>query len=126
MNYYIEVLRKWNDFKGRSRRTEYWYFALFNFLVAVILSFISIIGNSKVFIYILYAYCIILIIPTLAVMVRRLHDTDRNGWWFFISLIPIIGPIWLFVLVVLDSNSGDNKYGPNPKISAPLVQPTME
>jgi len=73
--------------------------------------------------YIRILYSLAIFIPSLAVGVRRLHDTGRSGWWLLISLIPLIGTIWLFILLVLDSNPGDNKYGPNPK-GVVLKEPT--
>ena len=60
-------------------------------------------------------YTLAVLIPGLAVLVRRLHDVGKSGWWFFIELIPLIGGIWLLLLLVTDSNPGENKYGPNPK-----------
>jgi uncharacterized membrane protein YhaH (DUF805 family) len=74
-------------------------------------------------IYLLYG--LVMLIPGIAVAVRRLHDVGKSGWFILISLIPIIGGIWLLVLLVTDSESGDNEYGPNPKAvdNNPLSQP---
>jgi uncharacterized membrane protein YhaH (DUF805 family) len=130
MNYYIEVFKKWNDFKGRSRRAECWYFVLFNFLFYIILYIVllPVVAStqifSQIFISVTYLYLFLAFIPWLAVVVRRLHDTGRSGWWLSISMIPLVGPVWFLVLVVKDSNPGDNKYGPNPKILTSPVQPT--
>jgi len=119
MNWYLKVLKQYAVFRGRSRRKEYWSFLLFNIflsLLAIILD--NIIGIAiKGFgfgpIYGLYSLAII--IPGLAVAVRRLHDVGKSGLMIFISLIPVIGAIWLLVLMFTDSNSGENEYGANPK-----------
>lgn len=119
MNWYFEVLKKYAVFGGRARRKEYWYFTLFNFLAFFMLTFIDgVIGsfNSEVGIGLLGGiYSLAVLIPAIAVSVRRLHDTDRSGWWLFIELIPIIGAIVLFIFMVQDSQQGDNQYGLNPK-----------
>ncbi|HED38054.1 MAG TPA: DUF805 domain-containing protein [Ignavibacteria bacterium] len=114
MNYYLEVLKKYAVFSGRARRAEYWYFALFNAIISIILSIISIaIGDKLIILWIVYSLAVL--IPSIAVSVRRMHDIGKNGWTILIGLIPLIGLIWLFVLTVLDSNPGENKYGSNPK-----------
>ena len=119
MNWYLKVLKNYANFEGRARRKEFWMFVLFNFLftiAAMILDGIlgSRIGNTPYgFIYIIYALA--MIIPNIALVVRRLHDIDKSGFWFFISLVPIIGGIWLIVLMATEGNSGDNGYGPDPK-----------
>ncbi|MDO9154538.1 MAG: DUF805 domain-containing protein [Paludibacter sp.] len=119
MNYYLKVLQNYATFSGRARRSEYWMFGLFNIIfliVAMILD--NILGTTAgvlpygVF-YFLYAFAVL--IPGLAVVVRRLHDVGKSGWFFFIGLIPLIGAIWLLVLMVTDSNPGENQYGANPK-----------
>ena len=79
-------------------------------IVAVILD--NILGTASLF-YILYGLAVI--IPSLAVSIRRLHDIGKSGWWILICIIPLIGAIWLLVLMVLDSNPGNNKYRPNPR-----------
>jgi uncharacterized membrane protein YhaH (DUF805 family) len=65
--------------------------------------------------YITILYYFFILIPSLAVFVRRLHDVGKSGWFILISLIPLVGAIWLLVLVLTDSDTGDNEYGPNPK-----------
>ena len=118
MNWYIGVLKKYAVFSGRARRKEYWMFVLFNFIAEIVLGIIeNIIGmsavtNSSVLTGI---YGLAVLVPALAVSVRRLHDTNHSGWWLFIGLIPLIGAIILLVFMVRDSQPGDNKYGPNPK-----------
>lgn len=119
MNWYLTVLKKYAVFSGRARRKEYWMFVLFNIIftiVAVILD--NVLGTAIENVgyglfYIVYGLAVI--IPALAVTVRRLHDSGKSGWWIFISLVPIIGGIWLLVLLVMDSQAGTNQYGPNPK-----------
>ena len=120
MNYYLKVLQNYATFTGRARRSEYWYFALFNLIfgiVAVILDNVLGIPMEGMGNYgPLYSlYSIVVLIPGLAVLVRRLHDVGKSGWMFFIALIPIIGAIWLLVLLVTDSEAGSNKWGENPK-----------
>ncbi len=114
MNYYLSVLKKYAVFSGRSRRAEYWYFLLFNFIIAFILAIISfVVGDNFGILGLLYGLAVFL--PGLGVSVRRLHDIGKSGWMLLVSLIPLIGTIWLLILMVTDSNPGDNKYGPNPK-----------
>lgn len=118
MNWYIEVLKKYAVFSGRAQRAEYWYFILFNFLVSMALILIdSVIGpltyGGVGLFHSVYALAVLL--PSIAVLVRRLHDIGRTGWWFFIGLVPLVGFIVLLVFTVTDSEPGENIYGPNPK-----------
>ena len=119
MNWYIGVLKKYAVFQGRARRKEYWFFVLFNIIVTVVLSLIdAMMGmyNSEVGIGLLSGvYSLAILIPSIAVTVRRLHDTGRSGWWILIALVPLVGAIILLVFMVLDSQPGDNEYGPSPK-----------
>ena len=101
---------KYADFSGRARRAEYWWWALFNLLVtAVLVVLMYMLGSTLVLIPLLG-----IVLPGLAVTVRRLHDTSRSGWWYFVSLVPFVGGIMLQLLCCLDSHP-DNQYGPNPK-----------
>lgn len=119
MNWYLTVLKKYAVFKGRARRKEYWMFVLFNIIFSIVAMLLDNLlgtafeGIGYGLIYILYVLAVL--IPGLAVTVRRLHDTGRNGWWILISLVPMIGAIWLLVLLIEDSQPGENQYGPNPK-----------
>jgi uncharacterized membrane protein YhaH (DUF805 family) len=119
MKWYVMVLKKYADFNGRARRMEYWMFSLFNFLfLMVALTLDNIVGSTigNLFyglFYLVYAFAVLL--PGLAVMVRRLHDVGKSGWMFLVALIPLIGGIWLLVLLCTDSTPGENEYGPNPK-----------
>ncbi len=113
------VLNKYATFSGRSRRSEYWWFALFNCIVstvAVILDSLlgTNIGSSPYGIFLTVA-SLGLIIPHLAVVVRRLHDINKSGWNFFWSLIPLVGTILLIVWFCKDSDKGANQYGVSPK-----------
>ncbi len=112
MSYYLSVWKNYAKFSGRARRKEYWMFVLFNVLAAFLFMIVS--GILKMpFLYIIYALAVIC--PSLAVCVRRLHDIGKSGAWFFISFVPIIGCIWILILLCKDSQPGDNSYGPNPK-----------
>ncbi len=119
MSWYIEAFKKYAVFSGRSRRKEYWYFVLFNVIVAIVLSIIDMVlgtfSSSSNIGLLSGIYSLAVIIPTLALSVRRLHDTDRSGWWILISLVPLIGSIVLLVFYVMDSTPGQNRFGPNPK-----------
>jgi len=114
MNYYVTVLKNYAVFSGRARRAEYWYFVLFNIIINILLAiFSNVIGDNIGILGLLYALAVL--IPAIAVGVRRLHDTNRSGWWLLISLIPLIGAIVIIVLMALDSHPGENQYGANPK-----------
>ena len=113
MEWYLTCLRQYADFNGRARRKEYWLFCLFN----VIFSFIA--GLVDVLIGIMIVtplYSLFVLVPGISVTVRRLHDVGKSGWFYFISLIPIIGAIWLLVLLCSDSQAVDNVWGSNPKV----------
>lgn len=114
MDWYLKVLNNYTGFEGRARRKEYWMFVLFSFLASLVLSIVQAIIHLEQFLTGLYSLAVLL--PSLAVMVRRLHDTGKSGWWILIGLIPFIGEIILLVFACLDSQEGDNKYGPNPKL----------
>lgn len=113
MNYYIEVLKKYAVFSGRARRKEYWMFVLFNFIISIAISLVTTFIGALSFLSPLYTLAIL--IPSIAVGVRRLHDTNRSGWWFLLAFIPVIGAIVLIVFLAQDSQPGENQYGPNPK-----------
>lgn len=119
MNWYLEVLKKYAEFNGRASRQEYWFFMLFNILISAFFATIDFFGgtfNVEAGVGLLSGlYSLAVLIPGISVTVRRLHDTDRSGWWLLIPLIPIIGGIVLFIFMVQDSTSGDNQYGSNPK-----------
>ncbi len=107
MNWYLEVLKKYAVFNGRARRKEYWYFVLFNIIISIVL---AVMGMDLL----QWIYTLAVLIPGIAVTVRRLHDTERSGWWLLIALVPIAA-IVLLVFMVQDSKPGQNQYGANPK-----------
>ncbi len=117
MNWYLKVLRNYVNFSGRARRKEYWMFVLISLLIATALVFIDTGGKEPEpdqFLLISTLYSIAVFMPTLAVIVRRLHDTGRTGWWILIGLIPVLGGLVLLVFMCLDSDA-QNRFGPNPK-----------
>ena len=106
-------LSKYATFHGRARRSEYWWFALFNLIVSVVAAIIDrALGGGQIFQVLV---SLALFLPSLAVAIRRLHDTNRSGWWILIGLIPLVGFIILIVWFCTDSAPGDNNYGPYPK-----------
>ena len=127
MEEYKAVLNKYAVFSGRARRREYWMFVLVNFIIMIGLSVVisivaSVLKLGSAASYLSQIYGLAVLLPSLAVGVRRLHDTGRSGWWLLIGVIPLIGSIVLLILMAKDSQPGDNAYGPNPKgVLAPLA-----
>ena len=119
MNWYLGVLRQYAVFKGRARRKEYWFFILFNLIASLVLTLVDFMTGSldpELGMGLLSGlYSLAILIPSLAVTVRRLHDTDHTGWWLLIGLIPLLGAIVLLIFMLQDSKPGDNQYGANPK-----------
>ncbi|MDX1300866.1 DUF805 domain-containing protein [Photobacterium sp.] len=119
MNWYLHVLKNYAVFSGRSRRQEYWYFFLFNILISIALGFVDTLlatpGTEDGAGILGTIYSLAVLIPSIAVGVRRLHDTGRTGWWMLIGLIPLIGALVLIYFFVQDSQPGTNEYGANPK-----------
>lgn len=112
LDWFMKVVRNYAGFSGRAQRVEYWYYALVYFLISIALEIVdSLIGFGLLG----ALFALALLVPSLAVGVRRLHDIGRSGWWLLIGLIPVIGWIVLIVFAVQDSQPGDNEYGPNPK-----------
>ena len=118
MNYYFAAFRKYAVFKGRSTRSEYWYFTLFNILAVGVFGLIDqLMGrfNFDVGYGPLSAiYTLAMILPSLGVSIRRLHDTGRSGWWFMITIIPVIGLLVFWYFALLDSDPNPNEYGESP------------
>ena len=113
MNWYLGCWKKYAEFSGRARRQEYWMFFLFNFIAGIAVGIVDgILGTTGA---LSGLYNLAIIIPSLAVAARRLHDTDRSGWWQLIAFIPLIGWIVLLVFFCLDSQPGENRFGSNPK-----------
>ncbi|MFT5724918.1 MAG: uncharacterized membrane protein YhaH (DUF805 family) [Bacteroidia bacterium] len=122
MEWYLKVLKNYAGFDGRARRKEYWMFVLINFIISIVLYAIMIGGATSGSAAlasigsVLYGvYALGVLIPSLAVGVRRLHDIGKSGWMILVGLIPFVGIIWLIVLLATDSTPGSNEYGPNPK-----------
>lgn len=113
MEWYLQVLRKYADFSGRARRKEYWMFVLFNIIIAIPLVIIDMALFGHYLLYIIYV--LIILIPSIAVAVRRLHDIGKSGWFYLISLIPVVGAIILLIWFCKDGEAGTNKWGKNPK-----------
>lgn len=115
-NYFKQCMtQKYADFSGRARRSEYWYFVLFGILTYIVagladMLFVKLIG----FPILIWVAMLAMLVPSIAVVVRRLHDTSRSGWWMLLSLVPIAS-IVVLVFMFLDSTPGTNEYGPNPK-----------
>lgn len=112
-SYFINIFKyKYALFTGRARRSEYWYFILFNIIVSMGLGMVDAFTRLE---FLSGLYGLVAIVPSLAVGARRLHDTGKSGWWLLISFAPFIGWIILIYLMVQDSQPFDNQYGPNPK-----------
>jgi len=123
MDWYFAVLKNYAGFSGRARRKEYWLFFLFNLVVVLGLSFVDVISGlySKELGAGLFggAYSLLVLVPSVAVSVRRLHDTNRSAWWLLLAVVPLVGPLALIVIYCLDGTPGGNDYGPDPKAPAP-------
>ncbi|WP_437182102.1 DUF805 domain-containing protein [Pseudomonas xanthosomatis] len=105
-NVFFEVMKKYATFQGRARRKEYWLFALVINLIAFLIGFVEGLLGLAPIVSLLFSLAIM--IPAIAVAVRRLHDTDHSGWWI---LVPIVNIVFMF----FDSTPGNNRFGPNPK-----------
>ncbi|MFH0827922.1 MAG: DUF805 domain-containing protein [Candidatus Omnitrophota bacterium] len=104
--WYLEVLKKYAVFGGRARRKEYWIFYLDNIIISLALAFIDyMLGTLGI---LRFLYILGILIPHIAVGVRRMHDSGRNGWWLLLPIVNLVFLVW-------DSQEGDNCYGPNPK-----------
>jgi uncharacterized membrane protein YhaH (DUF805 family) len=113
MEWYLKVLRQYVDFAGRARRKEYWMFTLVSVIISLMLGILD--GARGTAIPgLLYGLAVLL--PGLAVGVRRLHDTGRSAWWLLLCLIPLVGGIVVIVFVATDGERQSNAYGPDPKV----------
>ena len=121
MNYWLAALEKYAVFSGRARRSEYWYFVLFNAIFgiswAIMAGFFGALGGANHLTIEILAelFTLVTLLPAIAVAVRRLHDTGRSGWWCLLQLVPVVGTIVVLVFLVEDGQPGENLYGPNPK-----------
>lgn len=120
MNWYIKCLKQYIDFSGRARRKEFWMFVLFNAIISVVLTIIDAaigLSDNKLGVGVLSSiYSLAVLIPSLAVSVRRLHDIGKSGWSFLISIIPLVGPIVMLIWFCKAGEQSSNEYGDNPKI----------
>lgn len=119
MNYFIEcITKKYFQFKGRARRKEFWYFVLFNVIIALVIGIIEVMvsgGNTYQSPGALSSlYTLLVLIPSIAVTVRRLHDNNRSGWWYLMNFVPIVGPIILLIFLVQKGTAGENRFGSDP------------
>ena len=110
MNFYVDAWKKFVDFNGRSRRKEFWIFWLINVVINAILQQIPAIGTILGGVF-----SLAIILPMIAVGIRRLHDIGKSGWWLLINFIPLAGTIWFIVLAAKDSEAASNKWGDCPK-----------
>ena len=118
------VFENYANFKGRARRSEYWYFVLGQILIVLGIVMIgsligTFLGSAEDGFFIAFGfsgfYFLAILIPYLALVVRRLHDIGKSGWFYFVRFIPVIGGIWLLVLLCTEGNYGPNNYGLDPK-----------
>ncbi|MDR3428956.1 MULTISPECIES: DUF805 domain-containing protein [Silvimonas] len=122
MNWYLAVLKNYLGFSGRARRKEYWMFVLCNVIITVILRVIdhltglTIESHGEAIGILGTVYGLAVLLPSLAVTVRRLHDGDHTGWWLLIVLLPIVGAIVMLVFMLQQSTPGTNRYGPSPRL----------
>lgn len=107
IRYYLEVLGEYDVFKGRVGRKKFWMFVLVSSIVSILLVFI----NIGIFL----VYSLMVVLPSLGVTVRRLHDTNRSGWFILLELIPLIGGIYILILCAEEGSQGENEYGKQPK-----------
>lgn len=111
---------KYATFAGRASRSEYWWFYLFCVLLVLVGVMLDLTVGSynpddpDSVPWLTFLFALPVILPSLSAMVRRLHDTDRSGWWYWIGLIPLVGSIVLLVFLVQAGTDGDNRYGPKP------------
>jgi uncharacterized membrane protein YhaH (DUF805 family) len=115
VNWYIEAWKKYAVFGGRSGRREYWYFVLFHILVYILLAIIAGVVGAEVGGALLALYTLAVTIPGWAVTVRRLHDTNRSGWWILAGLVPIAGGLALLAFLTQEGHAIENRYGPGPQ-----------
>ncbi|MCX4524662.1 MULTISPECIES: DUF805 domain-containing protein [unclassified Streptomyces] len=113
MNYYTDVMKKYATFSGRARRQEFWMFFLINFGIAIVLMILD--GVFGTYPLLTGIYALATFLPNLALTVRRLHDTGKSGWWYFVSVIPLVGFIWIIVLMATEGHAQPNAYGVSPK-----------
>jgi uncharacterized membrane protein YhaH (DUF805 family) len=114
MNWYLLSLKNYATFEGRARRREFWAFTLVNAAVGVTLQMLDGLADGGGH-YLYAVYAALVFVPSLAVTVRRLHDTGRSGWWMALVLVPALGPIVLLILLLSKGDAGPNGYGVTPR-----------
>jgi uncharacterized membrane protein YhaH (DUF805 family) len=114
VQWYIEVLKKYAVFSGRARRKEYWMYTLFNLIALGVLLVVGAVAKTMIPYFL---YLLAVIVPTVAVTVRRLHDTGKSGWFFLLTFIPLVGGIIMLVFTCTDGERGANSYGADPKMN---------
>jgi uncharacterized membrane protein YhaH (DUF805 family) len=119
MEWYLKVLRNYFNFEGRARRKEYWMFVLFNLIAGVVLAIVDSVLHTRTASGIGIVgslYSLAVLVPSIAVGARRLHDIGRSGWWQLVGLIPVLGWIVMIVWAATEGDSGSNRFGPDPKL----------
>ena len=112
--YYLDILtKKYAKFSGRASKKEFWTFFGFNLAISVLLLLLSSVARPLIILYNLYG--LLVLVPSIALGVRRLHDIGKSGWWILVSLIPLIGIIWLIILYLKEGDPEENQYGPPPE-----------
>ncbi len=132
-DYYTEALKNYVKFEGRASRKQYWYFTLWNIIISIVVSIVLGIilqGNG---VYVSWIYSLAVLLPSLALLIRRTHDIGKSGWWVLLLLVPIVGAIVILVFLCTPGEPGTNKYGTNPNevaevpsTSAPEPAPMSE
>ena len=116
MHWYLHVLKSYAEFSGRARRSEYWHFLLLNMIVAAVLAFAdTVVRKILGFGFLEPIYALVVLLPSIAVSIRRLHDTDRSGWWLLLAFVPLVGLVLIWFMAE-DGNAGTNRYGQDPKL----------
>ena len=120
MRWYVKAIKNYANFNGRARRKEYWMFRLFSVLFAILVGILdfplfSSAHTNESFRLFSLLFALFSFLPSIAVTIRRLHDLDKSGGWYFISFIPLIGPILMLVLMCTEGTTGPNQYGEDPK-----------
>ena len=121
MSWYLAVLKKYAVFAGRARRKEYWFFVLFNIIISIVLAVVDTMVGTQTGMGIgilSTVYSLAVLIPAIAVSVRRMHDINKSGWWVLIVFVPFVGWLILLIMALIAGTTGDNAYGPDPKAAA--------
>ena len=124
MKYYLHALKNYSNFKGRARRKDYWMFTLMYVIILIFATILDniigttfeIAGTNLGYGWVYLIVGLLHLLPSLSLVVRRLHDVGKSGWFYFIILIPVIGFIWIFILSIKEGEMGNNFYGSDPKV----------